>query len=120
MSAEDSTSAGSRVPLPAEAGPPYRVWVSGVAKEEGRDYEVGDRVLCFHEPLVQEGRLGFWRWLSMFLGLVGTYRRHDSVDVQYRVGGREKLAPDLEVVGARTSPEWAGERSPGSGRHGGT
>lgn len=106
---------GPKVPLPQDARPPYRVWVSGVAQEEGRDYEIRHRALCFKRPLVQEGRLGFWRWLSMFLGLVGTYRRHDSVDVQYRVGGREKVAADLEVVGAHTSTE--GERSPGGRRH---
>lgn len=108
---------GPKVPLPQDARPPYRVWVSGVAQEEGRDYEVRDRTLCFKRPLVQEGRLGFWRWLSMFLGLVGTYRRHDSVDVQYRVDGREKLASDLEVVGAPTGTEGSKERSAGGRRH---
>lgn len=86
-----------RVRLPSEAEPPYRVWVSGVAQEEGQDYEVSGRALCFSKPLVQEGRLGFWRWLSMFLGLVGTYRRDDSVDVSYRVGGNEKVATGLPV-----------------------
>jgi hypothetical protein len=86
-----------RVPLPSEAEPPYRVWVNGVPQEEGRDYRVRDRALCFERPLAQEGRLGFWRWLSIFLGLVGTYRRDDSVDVQYRVGGRERLATRLDI-----------------------
>jgi hypothetical protein len=96
-------SGGRRVPLPAEAEPPYRVWVSGVPQQEGRDYEVRGRALHFARPLVKEGRLGFWRWLSIFLGLVGTYRRDDSVDVQYRVGGRERLATGLDIEGSEGS-----------------
>ena len=42
----------------------------------------GDR-LVFNRSLAQEGRLGFWRWLSMLLGIAGTYRKHETVDVQY-------------------------------------
>ena len=40
----------------------------------------------------QEGRLGFWRWLSIFLGVAGTYRRNDTVDVVYTAGGRRVVA----------------------------
>ncbi len=42
--------------------------------------------LVFGQPLAQEGRLGFWRWASLFLGIAGTYRQNDSVDVVYDVG----------------------------------
>jgi hypothetical protein len=101
-----------RVALPAEAEPPYRVWVSGVPQQEGRDYEVRGRALCFSRPLVQEGRLGFWRWLSIFLGLVGTYRRDDSVDVQYRVGGRERLATRLAIEAPPERDHGSGGRGP--------
>lgn len=83
--------------LPRGAEPPYDVWVNGVPQTEGGDYEVEDGALAFSRPLAKEGRLGFWRWLSIFLGLVGTYRKHDSVDVRYRAAGRERLAVGLDI-----------------------
>ena len=42
--------------------------------------------------LAREGRLGFWRWLSLFLGIAGTYRQNDSVDVVYDAAGRREVA----------------------------
>ncbi len=87
------------VPLPRGARPPLRVWVNGVEQEEGRDYEVRAGALAFERPLAKEGRLGFWRWLLMFLSIQGTYRKNDSVDVQYRAGGRDRLATGLDIVG---------------------
>ena len=49
--------------------------------------------LVFERELAEEGRLGFWRWLSLFLGVAGTYRKNDTVDVVYTLGrpadGRE-------------------------------
>ena len=87
----------SRVDLPPGAEPPYRVFVGGVVQEEGSDYEVRGGTIHFTRSLAREGKLGFWRWLSMFLGLVGTYRPHEEVDVQYHSGGREQAASALEV-----------------------
>ena len=88
-----------RVRLPEGAEPPYRVFVNGVPQEEGRDYELVDRVLLFDKPLAKEGRLGFWRWASMFLGLVGTYRKNDSVDVHYTQGSEHRAAVYLDIEG---------------------
>ena len=39
--------------------------------------------------LKHEGKLGFWRWTSLFLGVAGTYRQNDSVDVVYDVDGKK-------------------------------
>jgi hypothetical protein len=102
-----------RVRLPRGAEAPYEVWVSGVPQVEGVDYEVEDGVLAFSRPLAKEGRLGFWRWLSIFLGLVGTYRKHDSVDVRYRSGGRERLAVGLDI---EAPPAEDGEPGPSGER----
>ncbi len=113
----DAASAESRVELPADAREPFEVYLNGVRQQPGSDFVLEGRTLVFTRALAREGRLGFWRWLSMFLGLVGTYRPHDSVDVQYRVDGREKLASDLEVVGAPTGTEGGKERSAGGRRH---
>ena len=87
-----------RVPLPPGVRPPFEVFVNGVPKTEGVDYELGrdGAALLFVHELVQEGRLGFWRW---FLGAwgIGTYRRNDVVDVRHTVDGRTLVAHGLAV-----------------------
>jgi hypothetical protein len=93
------------VPLPSAARPPLRVFVSGVPQTDGQDYSVeergGGRALVFARPLHQEGRLGFWRWTLMFFSIAGSYRKNDSVDVQYDVGGRPRVATGLPIVPPR-------------------
>ncbi|HEU0024095.1 MAG TPA: hypothetical protein VFQ12_05670 [Thermoleophilaceae bacterium] len=86
-----------RVPLPRGAEPPYRVFVNGVPQTEGTDYEVAKHELHFFRPLEKE-RLGMGRWTAMFLGLFGSYGKNDSVDVQFRLGGRETVATGLDIV----------------------
>ena len=87
-----------RVRLPDGAEPPYRVFVNGVPQEPGTDYELVGRELLFDKPLAKEGRLGFWRWTSMFLGLVGTYRKNDSVDVHHTRAGEHEVAVYLDII----------------------
>ena len=73
------------------------MFVNGVEQREGVDYSVkGDR-LEFNRSLAQEGRLGFWRWLLIFLGIAGTYRKHEHVDVQYVANGATRLATGVPV-----------------------
>jgi hypothetical protein len=48
-------------------------------------------MLVFRRELAEEGRLGFWRWLSLFLGVAGTYRKNDTVDVVYTQDGRRSV-----------------------------
>ena len=86
-----------RVPLPPGAEPPLRVFVNGVPQEEGTDYELAGRELLFDKPLEKE-RLSKGRWTAIFFGLWGYYGKNDSVDVQYRVGGRETVATGLEII----------------------
>jgi hypothetical protein len=85
------------VPLPTGVAEPFEVYVNGVPQARGRDYEVSGRTLVFSKPLAREGRLGPLRWLSMFLGVAGTYRKNDSVDVVYDVGGRRTVASGLPI-----------------------
>jgi hypothetical protein len=83
---------GSRVQLPPGVGASYEVYVNGVRQKSGDDFDrIGDQ-LVFRRPLAQEGRLGLIRWLSMFLGIAGTYRSHENVDVVYEVDGRRTVA----------------------------
>jgi hypothetical protein len=82
----------SRVRLPPGVGDRYQVYVNGVLQEPGRDFDrIGDE-LIFRRQLAQEGRLGPIRWLSMLLGVAGTYRKHETVDVAYEVEGRRTVA----------------------------
>jgi hypothetical protein len=93
----------SRVALPHAVDTPLDVYVNGVRQEPGRDYRMVGRELVFERPLEQEGRLGPIRWLSIFLGFAGTYRKHDTVDVVYEVDGRKLVAsglPPLSVSAA--------------------
>ena len=89
------SQAGSRVELPADVPEAFDVFVNGVRQEPGRDYRVQGRTLVFSRSLAQEGRLGPLRWLSMFLGVAGTYRKHDTVDVVYERDGRRVVATGL-------------------------
>lgn len=88
-----------RVELPPTVRPPFEVFLNGVPQQEGADYELAPdaRMLLFRRELVQEGRLGFWRW---FLGAwgIGTYRRNDVIDVRYSLGGRTLVATGLTVT----------------------
>jgi hypothetical protein len=83
------------VDLPPGAGDEFEVYVNGVAQQRGRDYRVDGRTLVFERRLATEGKLGPIRWLSMFLGIAGTYRQHDMVDVLYDTGGRRNVATGL-------------------------
>jgi hypothetical protein len=86
------------VPLPAGVTEPFEVFVNGVLQERGVDYEVFAGTLRFAKPLAREGRLGLLRWASMFFGVAGTYRKNDSVDVVYDVGGRRAVASGLAII----------------------
>ncbi len=78
--------------LPAGVGDRYEVYVNGVQQHAGRDFDrIGD-TLVFTRTLAREGRLGPMRWLSMLLGIAGTYRKNENVDVIYETGGRRTVA----------------------------
>ena len=85
----------SRVELPPDVPEEFEVYVNGVPQQAGRDYRVQGRTLIFDRELRQEGKLGAARWTSIFLGVAGTYRKHDSVDVVYRRDGRRTVATGL-------------------------
>jgi len=87
-----------RVRLPEGASEPFEVYVNGVLQARGADYSVDGAELVFVKPLSTEGKIGALRWTSMFLGVAGTYRKHDSVDVVYTAGGRRHVATGLEIV----------------------
>ena len=86
------------VPLPPDVTEPFEVFVNGVPQRPGADYELAGRMLRFRKPLAKEGRLGAIRWLSILLGIAGTYRQNDSVDVVYEVAGARRVAAGLPII----------------------
>lgn len=93
-----SYAAGRRVALPEGAERPIKVFINGVAREEGRDFEITADEIVFHRPILKE-KVSSARWLAMLVGAAGTYRRNDTVDVEFRRDGRTELAGDLPVTG---------------------
>src|SRR3954466_9972844 len=88
----------TRVQLPAGVGPHFQVFLNGVPQQAGVDYRREGTALVFPGSLAEEGRLGFWRWFSLFLGVAGTYRQNDSVDVVYDVNGRKIVRTGLPIL----------------------
>ena len=91
-----SYAAGRRIRLPQGAEPPFTVFINGVEQEEGSNYDVRAGEIVFRRPIVKE-KVGTGRWMAMYLGLWGTYRKNETVDVQFKRGGRIELVSDLEI-----------------------
>jgi hypothetical protein len=104
MSARDSSTeipkgsyaAGDRVKLPAGAEPPFTVFINGVEQSEGV-YSIEGGEIVFNRPIIKE-KVGATRWLAMYLGLFGTYRKDETIDLQFSRNGKVELVPDLPVV----------------------
>jgi hypothetical protein len=93
-----SYAAGRRVRLPRGAQEPIRVYVSGVEQQRDVDYELRGDEVVFARPILKEEKLSGLRWASMFIGVVGTYRTDETVDLEYAVNGRTQFASDAEVI----------------------
>ena len=92
-----SYAAGRRVRLPRGAQPPFRVYINGVEQTEAVDYEVRGGEIEFARPIVKE-TVTKGRWAAMYLGLWGTYRKNEAVDIEYRLNGATKLAADVDII----------------------
>lgn len=91
-----SYAAGRRVKLPRGAEPPFAVFVNGIEQRQGADYEVRGGEILFTRQIVKE-KVGAGRWLAMYLGLFGTYRKDETIDLQFNRGGKVDLVSDLPV-----------------------
>ncbi|HEY8081927.1 MAG TPA: hypothetical protein VIE64_00045 [Solirubrobacterales bacterium] len=91
-----SYAAGRRVKLPTGAEAPYTVFINGVEQRQGADYNLHAGEIVFTRQIVKE-RVGAGRWLAMYLGLFGTYRKDETVDLQFRRAGKVELLSDLRV-----------------------
>jgi hypothetical protein len=97
MKVTDEARRRTRAPLPADVRRPFEVFVNGVPQVEGHDYVVRSGTLVFDRELRSEGKLGAARWTSMVLGVAGTYKQNDSVDVVYESDGRRVVASKLPL-----------------------
>jgi len=91
-----SYAAGNRVKLPAGAEPPFTVFVNGVEQSLGADYNIEAGEIVFGRQIVKE-KVGKGRWLAMYLGLFGTYRKNETIDLQFTRDGKTTLVDDLPV-----------------------
>lgn len=92
-----SYAAGERVKLPRGAEPPFTVFINGVEQREGDEYAIEGGEIVFNRPIVKE-KVGAGRWLAMYLGLFGTYRKNETVDLQFARNGKLELRSDLPIV----------------------
>lgn len=91
-----SYAAGERAKLPAGAEPPFTVFINGV--EQSREsYRIEAKEIIFDRPIIKE-KVGTGRWLAMYLGLFGTYRKNETIDLQFNKGGKVELRSDLPVI----------------------
>ena len=76
--------------------------MNGIPQKEGEDYDLVGSSLVFAQTLVSEPPLGFWRWARMALGIAGSYKKNDTIDVVYTANGRSQVAtlrpPEPESV----------------------
>jgi hypothetical protein len=92
-----SYAAGRRARLPRGAQEPIRVHINGVEQPRGEVWDVRKGEIVFTRPIVKE-QVSRGRWVAMYLGLFGSYRKNETVDVEYSLGGDVKLAADVEIT----------------------
>ena len=92
-----SYAAGRRAALPRGASEPIRVHINGVEQPRGEVWDLRKGSIVFTRPIVKES-VSKGRWLAMYLGLFGSYKKNEQVDVEYTLGGQTKLAADIEIT----------------------
>lgn len=97
LEATPGVEVGRRVAIPRGAKS-LEVYINGVRQKEAVDYDVSGGHVVFREPIVKEGKLGFARWIAMFIGLFGSYGKNEAVDLHYQLNGATKVATDCEVL----------------------
>jgi hypothetical protein len=99
----DEKTKWSKVDFPADADPDtaeaVEVYLNGIRQVRGEDFELDatDRTLYFFKPIRKEEKLGGWRWFWLFIGVAGSYKQNDSVDVVCDSGGQRKHHVNLPI-----------------------
>jgi hypothetical protein len=87
---------GSRVPLPPSAQRPFQVFVNGVPKQEGTDYEVVGSSLVFSSELIPPKQMTMKSYARLMFW--GRYKTEHSVDLVYERGGERMVVSGLEIL----------------------
>ena len=87
---------GSRVHLPPYAERPFQVFVNGVPKQEGVDFEVRGTSLVFATELVQPRQMTLRSYARLMFW--GRYKTEHSVDLVFQRGGEPAVANGLEIL----------------------
>jgi hypothetical protein len=93
--------ARATVSLPPGVADSFEVFINGVPQQPGQDYQREGSQLVFERDLAQEPKLGFARWLTMFLGIAGSYGKNDTVDIVFEFEGRRVTSSGLPIVPER-------------------
>jgi hypothetical protein len=86
---------GSHVTLPPDAERPFQVFVNGVPKREGVNYEVRGGALVFAEQLVPPRRMTLKSYARLMFW--GRYKTEHSVDLVYNRAGVQTVANGLVI-----------------------
>lgn len=96
MDADQPGAHEARVDLPPLVGEEFDIYINGVLQVEGESYELDGRVLVFRRPLEPEVKMSRLQWVLVGIG-IGSYRKHDSIDVVYEHEGRRLVATGLKA-----------------------
>jgi hypothetical protein len=92
---EQPATTESLVDLPHAVDSDFEVYVNGILQEYGTDYQLDGHTLVFPRPLSAEVKMTKFQFIRAALGIAGTYRKHDSIDITYEHDGRKLVATGL-------------------------
>jgi hypothetical protein len=92
----DDSPGASHVELPPYVQEPFEVYLNGIPQQAGVDFDLIGRTLVFPRELVAEVKMSKVQWALVTVG-IGSYKKHDSVDVIYQHDGRRLVASGLQA-----------------------
>jgi hypothetical protein len=88
----------TRFELPPTVAEPLEVYLNGILQQPGVDFQLAGRTLIFPRVLEPEVKLNKLQWVLVALGVTGSHKKHDSLDVIYEHEGRRLVATGLMPV----------------------
>jgi hypothetical protein len=73
----------------------FDVYVNGILQEYDTDYYLDGRTLVFPRRLAPEIKMTKFQFVRAALGIAGTYKKHDNIDITYERDGRKLVATGL-------------------------
>jgi hypothetical protein len=99
-SAHGGKPVGRRVKLPRGAARPIKVFINGQEQKEGVDYTLHEGEVIFRDPILKEdlSSLSPLRKFALGLGVVGSYQKNETIDVEYTLSSGRQFASNLAVI----------------------